>query len=183
MGTKVGIVLGSKSDQEVIEGSGMCDILNQCGVIWEMSIISAHRHPEKLVEYCKGAKDRDIRVFIGVAGMSAALPGVIAANIDHSLPVIGVPLSSSEFSGATDALLAMVRMPGGCPVAVPGIGKSGLKNAAILAAQILALDGDMVGREIKKNLLRYLQEHSPEAQLLVATNQKKEEDNDSHGAH
>lgn len=180
---KVAIVLGSRSDKEAVDSSGMLEILNQCGVSWEMSIISAHRNQDKLGEYCRATKNRGVKLFIGVAGMAAALPGAIAANIGHSLPVIGVPLPSSEFPDAIDALLAMVRMPGGCPVAVPGIGKSGLKNAAILAAQILSLDGDMAGSGIKKNLLRYLQENSPEAELLIATNKNQEENNEPHGAH
>lgn len=148
----VAIIVGSENDLNLVQESGMLGILDRCGVGWELSIISAHRHPKVLSLYCSEAIKRRVKVFIGIAGMAAHLAGAIAANIEYHLPVIGVPLPSAEFPNTLDALLSMVRMPSGCPVAVPGIGKAGLKNATILACQTLSL----VDEEIKNKLAVYL---------------------------
>ncbi|MEK7099692.1 MAG: AIR carboxylase family protein [Patescibacteria group bacterium] len=138
----IAVVLGSKSDLEVVKNSKLPEILDEVSQAYDISIISAHRNPYELSEYCQESFNSGAQVFIGVAGMAAALPGAIAANLNRSTtrrPVIGVPLASGEFPDAQDALLSMVRMPPGMPVAVCGIGKSGLQNAALLACQIVAI--------------------------------------------
>jgi 5-(carboxyamino)imidazole ribonucleotide mutase len=142
----VGIVIGSKTDTELIQPA--LDMLKQLGIEYELSIISAHRQPEKLREYGLGAEKRGLKVIIAAAGYAAHLPGVLASWT--TLPVIGVPLPTSEFKGI-DALLSISQMPAGVPVACVGIGQSGAKNAALLAAQILAI-GD---KEIKEAYRAY----------------------------
>ena len=111
-------------------------LLDDFGVGWEKRVLSAHRQPDKLRAYLAEAENSGVRVFIAAAGLSAALPGVVAA---HSLrPVIGVPVPAGPLRGV-DALLSMVQMPGGLPVATVGVGSHGPKNAAVLALQILSL--------------------------------------------
>lgn len=129
---RVGIVMGSKSDMEVMEKAGK--ELEDRGIRYEIRVMSAHRDPDTVVEYAKNAKFRGIRVIIAGAGLAAALPGVVAANTD--LPVIGVPLTSSaSIAGGLDALLAIVQMPPGVPVACVAV--NGARNAGVLAAKIL----------------------------------------------
>jgi 5-(carboxyamino)imidazole ribonucleotide mutase len=128
----VGIVMGSKSDMPVMEKAA--DELEERGIRHEMRVMSAHRDPETVAEYAKNARLRGLRVIIAGAGLSAALPGVVAAHTD--LPVIGVPLSSkTSVAGGLDALLAVTQMPPGVPVASVGVDNA--KNAAVLAARIL----------------------------------------------
>ena len=135
----VGIVMGSDSDMSVM--SKAAEVLDQFGISYEMHIISAHREPDVFFEWAKGAEERGIKVIIAAAGMAAALPGVIAALTP--VPVIGVPIRSSL--EGRDALLSIVQMPPGIPVATVGI--DGAQNAAILATQILALsDADIADR-------------------------------------
>jgi 5-(carboxyamino)imidazole ribonucleotide mutase len=110
--------------------------LEQLGIKYEFSIISAHRNPEKVREYALKAKEKGLEVIIAAAGAAAHLPGVIASWT--TLPVIGVPLPTSELKGK-DSLYSIVQMPSGVPVACVGIGASGAQNAALLAAQILGL--------------------------------------------
>jgi 5-(carboxyamino)imidazole ribonucleotide mutase len=129
----VGIVMGSKSDMPVMEKAA--DELEERGIRHEMRVMSAHRDPETVTEYAKNARLRGIRVIIAGAGLSAALPGVVAAHTD--LPVIGVPLSSrTSIAGGLDALLSVTQMPPGVPVASVGVDNA--KNAAVLAARILS---------------------------------------------
>jgi 5-(carboxyamino)imidazole ribonucleotide mutase len=129
----VGIVMGSKSDMPVMEKAA--DELEERGIRHEMRVMSAHRDPETVAEYAKNARLRGLRVIIAGAGLSAALPGVVAAHTD--LPVIGVPLSSkTSVAGGLDALLAVTQMPPGVPVASVGVDNA--RNAAVLAARILA---------------------------------------------
>ena len=130
----VGIVIGSKTDADLIQPA--LDMLKQLGIDYELSIISGHRNPERLREYGLKAEKRGFEVIIAAAGRAAHLPGILASWT--TLPVIGVPLPTSELKGI-DALLSITQMPGGVPVACVGIGKSGAKNAALLAAQILGL--------------------------------------------
>jgi 5-(carboxyamino)imidazole ribonucleotide mutase len=135
----VGIVIGSKSDWPVMRHSA--ETLEGLGILCESKVLSAHRTPDKLAEYVKGAKGRGLKVLIAGAGMAAALPGAVAALTP--LPVFGVPMEGPSLKGL-DALLSMVQMPGGVPVGTLAIGKAGAINAALLAASVLALsDGDI----------------------------------------
>ena len=128
----VGVVMGSQSDTERMQPA--LDVLQQLGIEYEVNIISAHRTPARAQQYAQSARGRGIEVIIAGAGMAAHLPGVMASWT--TLPVIGVPLSAGELRGL-DALLSIVQMPPGIPVACVAIGSAGAKNAAFLAAQIL----------------------------------------------
>ncbi len=138
---RVAILMGSKNDWDVMKPAA--DALEKLGVGYEVRVISAHRTPGRLVEFLAGAEEAGFRVVICGAGGAAHLAGVTAAHT--LLPVLGVPIDSSALDGM-DALLATVQMPGGIPVGTLAIGKAGAKNAALLAAQILAL-GDPALRE------------------------------------
>ena len=129
---RVGIIMGSKSDLETMEKAGK--VLEEAGVQHEIRVMSAHRDPDLVADYCKNARMRGLRVIIAGAGISAALPGVAAAHTD--LPVIGVPLTSSlTAAGGLDAILSIVQMPPGVPVAAVGLDNP--RNAAHLALRIL----------------------------------------------
>jgi 5-(carboxyamino)imidazole ribonucleotide mutase len=129
----VGIVMGSKSDLPAMEAAQR--ELEERGIRCEVRVMSAHREPDKVADYAKNAKLRGLRVIIAGAGLSAALPGVVAAHTE--LPVIGVPLTSrTSVAGGLDALLSISQMPPGVPVACVGIDSA--RNAAVLAARILA---------------------------------------------
>jgi 5-(carboxyamino)imidazole ribonucleotide mutase len=130
----VGVVMGSVSDKDVMEGC--MTALTELKIPWEIKITSAHRTPDQTHEYAEKAAGRGLEVIIAGAGWAAHLAGVIASYT--LLPVIGVPIDSSPLKGM-DSLLSVVQMPPGIPVATVAIGKGGAKNAAILAAQILAL--------------------------------------------
>ena len=128
----VGIVMGSKSDMPAMEAAAK--ELTERGILHETRVMSAHRDPETVADYAKNAKLRGLRVIIAGAGLSAALPGVVAAHTQ--LPVIGVPLTSSKsIAGGLDALLSIAQMPPGVPVACVGVDSA--RNAAVLAARIL----------------------------------------------
>ena len=142
----VAVVMGSKSDTEAMQPA--LDILQQLGIDYEVNVISAHRTPEKARQYGLSAQERGIEVIIAAAGGAAHLPGVLASWT--TLPVIGVPLASSELKGV-DALYAIVQMPAGIPVATVAVGSAGAKNAAYLAAEILGLKYD----QIQKAYARY----------------------------
>lgn len=129
----VGIVMGSKSDLPAMEAAEK--ELSDRGIRSEVRVMSAHREPDKVAEYARNARMRGLRVIIAGAGLSAALPGVVAAHSD--LPVIGVPLTSrTSVAGGLDALLSIAQMPPGVPVACVGVDNA--RNAAVLAARILA---------------------------------------------
>lgn len=129
---RVGIIMGSKSDMDVMEGAAK--VLRDADVKCEIRVMSAHREPDLVAEYCKNARMRGLRVIIAGAGLSAALPGVAAAHTD--LPVIGVPLSSRlSAMGGLDAILSVLQMPPGVPVA--GVGLDNAKNAGHLALRIV----------------------------------------------
>lgn len=131
---RVGIVMGSKSDLPAMEKAEK--ELTERGIRSEVRVMSAHRDPETVSEYAKNARMRGLRVIIAGAGLSAALPGVVAAHTD--LPVIGVPLTSStSIGGGLDALLSIAQMPPGVPVATVGVDNA--RNAAVLAARILGI--------------------------------------------
>jgi 5-(carboxyamino)imidazole ribonucleotide mutase len=130
----VGIVVGSESDRERMRPA--LDELDARGIEWEFEVRSAHRTPDAVADYARTAAERGLRVLICGAGLAAALPGVVAAHTE--LPVIGVPLRSSmSVLDGLDALLSIVQMPPGVPVATVGVDNA--KNAAVLAARILAL--------------------------------------------
>ena len=126
----VGIVMGSESDREVMEAA--CRELDERHIKYELNVLSAHRDPDRVAHYAKTAQSRGLKVLIGGAGKAAALPGVLAAYTN--LPVIGVPIKTSDLGGL-DSLLSIVQMPPGVPVACVAI--NGARNAAILAAKIL----------------------------------------------
>ena len=129
---RVGIIMGSKSDMDVMDGAAK--VLREADVRQEVRVMSAHREPELVAEYCRNARMRGLRVIIAGAGLSAALPGVAAAHTD--LPVIGVPLSSRlSAMGGMDSILSVLQMPPGVPVA--GVGLDNAKNAGHLALRIL----------------------------------------------
>jgi 5-(carboxyamino)imidazole ribonucleotide mutase len=128
----VGIIMGSKSDEPTMLKATA--ILDELEIAWDMTVSSAHRNPERTAEYASTAAERGLRVIIAGAGLAAALPGVLAAHT--TLPIIGVPIASGALNGV-DALYAIVQMPPGVPVACVGIDNA--RNAAVLAAQILAL--------------------------------------------
>lgn len=142
---KVGIVMGSKTDRDIVKPA--IDMLERLGIDYEVSIISAHRNPEKLREYGLKAEERGFEVIIAAAGGAAHLPGILASWT--TLPVIGVPLPTSELKGI-DALLSIAQMPAGVPVACVGIGASGSRNAALLAAQILGIKHEEVKKAYRK---------------------------------
>ena len=130
----VAVVMGSASDEPVVQGA--VDTLEQLKVDYEVRVMSAHRNPERVREYALSARERGIEVFISAAGGAAALGGVLAAWT--TIPVIGIPLASSELKGI-DALLATAQMPPGVPVACMAVGSWGARNAALFAAQILGI--------------------------------------------
>ncbi|MDD2252084.1 MAG: 5-(carboxyamino)imidazole ribonucleotide mutase [Dehalococcoidales bacterium] len=142
--SKVAIVMGSKSDAEVMQNA--IDILDKFGIASEIFTISAHRTPEKARQFASSAREQGFEVVIAGAGYAAHLPGVIASWT--TLPVIGVPLASSDLNGL-DSLYAIVQMPAGIPVATVTVGKAGAKNAAYLAAEILSLKYSEIENKLK----------------------------------
>ncbi|MGN0415361.1 MAG: 5-(carboxyamino)imidazole ribonucleotide mutase [Agathobacter sp.] len=140
---QVGIVMGSDSDLKVMEKAAA--MLEELGIDYEMAIISAHREPDELIAWVRGAEERGEKVLIAGAGMAAALPGMCAAL--SALPVIGVPLAGSKLDGM-DAVFSIMQMPPGIPVATVAI--DGAKNAAILAAKILAVGDEKILAKVKE---------------------------------
>ncbi len=147
--SKVAILLGSKSDEKTMDGC--CEYLSNFGIPYDLKISSAHRQPDETTDFVRNAEKNGYSVIIAAAGMAAHLPGVCASQT--TLPVIGVPLEGSALNGV-DALYSIVQMPAGVPVATVAIGSAGAKNAAVLAAQILALKDEAVRKKLisfKKN--------------------------------
>lgn len=140
---KVGIIMGSKSDLPVMQDAA--DILSSFGVSFEITIVSAHRTPERMFNYAKNASERGIHVIIAGAGGAAHLPGMVA-SITH-LPVIGVPVRSSNSIDGWDSILSILQMPNGVPVATVALNAA--KNAGILAAQILAVGDPSLAERIR----------------------------------
>lgn len=137
----VAVIVGSASDVEQLNKAKLTETLDALGLGWELAVLSAHRHAPQLHDYCAALPDRMVKVVIAVAGLSAALPGAVAAQLRRSsIVVIGVGLSSSTLMGL-DALLSITRMPPGIPVACTGLDTEGLKNAALLAGQIADAPG------------------------------------------
>ncbi|HQH92474.1 MAG: 5-(carboxyamino)imidazole ribonucleotide mutase [Candidatus Fermentibacter daniensis] len=144
MAARVGIVMGSESDREVMDLARA--VLEDLGVECDVRVMSAHRNPDEVAAYAAGAEAAGIRVLVAGAGLAAHLAGAVAART--ILPVIGVPLEAGPLNGL-DALLSTVMMPKGVPVATVAIGSHGARNAGFLAAQILALADPELGRRLK----------------------------------
>ena len=143
MGAPVAIVMGSRSDWPTLQGAA--EILDALGVPHETRVVSAHRTPERLFAFAKGARDEGFKVIIAGAGGAAHLPGMVAAMTE--LPVLGVPVQATALAGL-DALLSIVQMPAGVPVGTLAVGKAGAKNAGLLAAQILALSDPALAERV-----------------------------------
>ena len=141
---KVAIIMGSESDAEEMKPAS--EVLNELGIKNESRVISAHRTPDRLREYVLDAEKNGVKVFIGGAGMAAALPGVIAAHTH--LPVLGVPIESKSLKGM-DSLLSIAQMPPGIPVGTLAIGSAGSKNAGLLAAAILSVSDQEIESKLK----------------------------------
>lgn len=144
MGAKVSIIMGSDSDLPVMNQAK--DILTELGVAFELTIVSAHRTPHRMVEFAENAHQRGIEVIIAGAGGAAHLPGMVAAI--SPLPVIGVPVKSSNSIDGWDSVLSILQMPSGVPVATVAL--NGAKNAGILAAQIIALNNEKVALQLSE---------------------------------
>lgn len=153
MSAMIGVIMGSKSDWATMKLA--CDILDELEIPYEKKVVSAHRTPDLMFEYAETAASRGIKVIIAGAGGAAHLPGMVAAKT--SLPVIGVPVKSSNLNGL-DSLLSIVQMPGGIPVATVAIGNAGATNAGLLAAQILGAFNPEIMARVEKRRERVKQE-------------------------
>ena len=149
MSVTVSIIMGSKTDDGHLEPA--YQLLDKFKIKWEKKFISAHRQPDQLLEYIRAAEASGTQIFVTAAGLAAALPGVVSAHTPK--PVIGIPVPGGPLKGV-DALLSIVQMPGGIPVATVGVGSNGPKNAAVLCASILSLQ-DV---ELKQRLDAYREE-------------------------
>ena len=134
--------MGSLSDRKVMQEAA--DILTTLGVAWEMDIVSAHRTPEKMIDYAKSARERGLKVIVAGAGGAAHLPGMVASLT--TLPVIGVPVKSSNSIDGWDSVLSILQMPGGVPVATMAL--DGARNAGILAAQIVGTFDERIAQNL-----------------------------------
>ncbi len=145
MQTQVGVVMGSTSDWETMQHA--CTTLEELGIGYEKKVLSGHRTPDEVFEYAGAARERGLKVIIAGAGGAAHLAGMIAAKT--TLPVIGVPMQTKSLGGL-DSLLSIVQMPGGVPVATMAIGKAGAVNAALFAAQILAVIDETIAAKLSE---------------------------------
>jgi 5-(carboxyamino)imidazole ribonucleotide mutase len=150
---EVGVVVGSKSDLPVMQKC--VDELAELGIESEIKVLSAHRTPQLVADWARGARDRGVKVIIAGAGMAAHLPGAAAAW--STLPVIGVPIASGHLGGL-DSLLAIVQMPPGVPVATVAVGEAGARNAAYLAAQIIGLSRPEVAEKYEAMRRKYVED-------------------------
>jgi len=156
---KIGIIMGSKSDLNVMQDAA--DVLKELGVPYEITVVSAHRTPERMFSYSKSAADRGLKVIIAGAGGAAHLPGMVA-SLTH-LPVIGVPVKSSNSIDGWDSILSILQMPNGIPVATVALNAA--KNAGILAAQIVSTADEHIVKsliEYKENLKKKVEESARE---------------------
>ena len=156
---EVAVIIGSDTDHEIIQPC--LEQLKDLGIKFELRVLSAHRTPVELIKYVNSAEKKGVKLFIAGAGLAAHLPGVIASHT--VLPVIGVPLSG--LAGGMDALLSMVQMPGGIPVATMAVGKAGAKNAALFAGEVLAANN--------KRLKAKLNNHRTRMRREIAVKEKK----------
>ena len=146
MNIQVGIVMGSTSDWETMQHA--CTTLEELGIAYEKKVLSGHRTPDDVFAYAASARERGLKVIIAGAGGAAHLAGMIAAKT--TLPVIGVPMHTKSLGGL-DSLLSIVQMPGGVPVATMAIGKAGAVNAALFAAQILAVSDENIAAKLAEH--------------------------------
>jgi 5-(carboxyamino)imidazole ribonucleotide mutase len=146
--SKIGIIMGSKSDLAIMQDAA--DVLKELGVEYEITVVSAHRTPDRMFSYARAAADRGLKVIIAGAGGAAHLPGMVA-SLTH-LPVIGVPVKSSNSIDGWDSILSILQMPNGIPVATVALNAE--KNAGILAAQILSTGDEL----LVQNLIKYKEE-------------------------
>jgi 5-(carboxyamino)imidazole ribonucleotide mutase len=156
---KVGIIMGSKSDLSVMQDAA--DVLKELGVLFEITVVSAHRTPERMFEYSKSAHKRGLKVIIAGAGGAAHLPGMVASITQ--LPVIGVPVKSSNSIDGWDSILSILQMPNGIPVATVALNAA--KNAGILAAQILGTSDSVLSQRLldyKEDLKQKVEESARE---------------------
>lgn len=141
---RVGVIMGSKSDWETMRLA--CEVLQEFNVPFESKVVSAHRTPDEMFRYAETAADRGLRIIIAGAGGAAHLPGMVAAKT--VLPVIGVPVRSSQLNGM-DSLLSIVQMPAGVPVATVAIGPAGATNAGLLAVQMLGMHDEKLRAQVE----------------------------------
>ncbi|HTK20926.1 MAG TPA: 5-(carboxyamino)imidazole ribonucleotide mutase [Mucilaginibacter sp.] len=156
---KIGIIMGSKSDLNVMQDAA--DVLKELGVPYEITVVSAHRTPDRMFSYAKSAADRGLKVIIAGAGGAAHLPGMVA-SLTH-LPVIGVPVKSSNSIDGWDSILSILQMPNGIPVATVALNAA--KNAGILAAQIVSTADEYIVKNLvdyKENLKKKVEESAKE---------------------
>lgn len=159
--TQVAVIMGSQSDWDTMKHA--CDVLDELGIPYEKKVVSAHRTPDYMFEYAAKARERGLKVIIAGAGGAAHLPGMVASKT--TVPVIGVPVKSSNLNGL-DSLLSIVQMPGGVPVATMAIGKAGATNAGLMAAQILALEDSELAERLEKRRERIRQQVLESSDLL-----------------
>ncbi|MCF6351541.1 MAG: 5-(carboxyamino)imidazole ribonucleotide mutase [Cyclobacteriaceae bacterium] len=145
---RVGVIMGSKSDLPIMQEAA--DILSELGVEFELTIVSAHRTPHRMLEYAESAKERGLKTIIAGAGGAAHLPGMVASLT--TLPVIGVPIKSSNSIDGWDSILSILQMPGGIPVATVAL--NGAKNAGILAAEIMGAFDEKVAKNLTSYKIR-----------------------------
>jgi 5-(carboxyamino)imidazole ribonucleotide mutase len=163
---KIGIIMGSKSDLPVMQDAA--DVLKELGVEYEITVVSAHRTPERMFTYAKTAADRGLKVIIAGAGGAAHLPGMVA-SLTH-LPVIGVPVKSSNSIDGWDSILSILQMPNGIPVATVALNAA--KNAGILAAQIISTADDAIVKNLiayKEDLKKKVEESAEQLQSELQT--------------
>ena len=141
---RIGVIMGSQSDWATMKNS--VDIIDSFNIPYQLNIVSAHRTPQRLYEYAKGAEKKGIKVIIAGAGGAAHLPGMVASLT--TLPVLGVPIQSKAMKGM-DSLLSIVQMPAGVPVGTLAIGVSGATNAGLLALQILSINDEVLSKKLK----------------------------------
>ena len=141
---RIGVIMGSQSDWVTMKNS--VDIIDSFNIPYQLNIVSAHRTPQRLYEYAKGAEKRGIKVIVAGAGGAAHLPGMVASLT--TLPVLGVPIQSKAMKGM-DSLLSIVQMPAGVPVGTLAIGVSGATNAGLLALQILSINDEILSKKLK----------------------------------
>ncbi|MBC9789615.1 5-(carboxyamino)imidazole ribonucleotide mutase [Carnobacterium maltaromaticum] len=149
MTEKVAVIMGSTSDWETMKFT--CDILDEFGIAYQKKVVSAHRTPDYMFEFAKGARASGLQVIIAGAGGAAHLPGMVAAQT--TLPVIGVPIESAALKGM-DSLLSIVQMPGGVPVATVAIGKAGATNAGLLALEMLSMTDGAIADKLDKRRIK-----------------------------